>query len=171
MDVCGFTGYRFLKLPYKREETHPDCIALKETLRNEIGDMLTHGVRHFICGGALGVDTFAAEIVLSFLPVYPDLCLEIAVPYLGQEQRWRVEDQLRYRQILESSQRITYVQIAKSSRAMYRRNQYIVDHSDRIIAVYDGKSGGTRNTIVYAKKKQKPLLVFSPSGERQVQYE
>ena len=171
MDVCGFTGYRFSKLPYKREETHPDCIALKHALREEIDRMLLQGTRHFICGGAQGVDTFAAEIILSFLAAYPDIYLEIAVPYVEQAQNWRQEDQLRYHRILEAAQRITYVQIAKTSRAMYHRNQYIVDHADRMIAVYDGKPGGTKNTILYAKKMNKSLTVFSPAGVRQTQYE
>ena len=169
MSVCGFTGYRFSKLPYKREETHPDFISLKNALREEIANLLAHGTRHFICGGAQGVDTFAAEIILSFLAAYPDIYLEIAVPYVEQAQHWRQEDQLRYHRILEASQRITYVQIAKTNRAMQHRNQYIVDHADQMIAVYDGTPGGTKNTIAYAKKMNKPLIVFSPSGVRRIE--
>ena len=31
------------------------------------------------------------------------------------------------------------------------RNQWMIDHSSKVIAVYDGQPGGTRNTIMYAK--------------------
>lgn len=166
VDVCGFTGYRPTKLPYKRNETHPDCIALKAALRAEIAQLLHNGTRHFICGGARGVDTFAEEIVLSFLPLYPDICLEIAVPHIGQEAKWRKEDRLRYHSLLERAQRITYVQIQYTRNAMEKRNRYIVDHADRMIAVYDGQPGGTKNTIMYAKKQGKPVLILSPTGVR-----
>ena len=33
---------------------------------------------------------------------------------------------------------------------MMKRNRYMVDHADLIIACYDGKSGGTLNTLRYA---------------------
>jgi uncharacterized phage-like protein YoqJ len=41
------------------------------------------------------------------------------------------------------------------SPAVYQlRNEWMVDRSSRVIAVYDGKAGGTRNTINYARKKK-----------------
>lgn len=30
------------------------------------------------------------------------------------------------------------------------RNEWMVDHSKRLIAVYNGEAGGTRNTLMYA---------------------
>lgn len=37
------------------------------------------------------------------------------------------------------------------SRACFQiRNEWMVDHSNRVIAVYAGKTGGTRNTLYYA---------------------
>lgn len=32
------------------------------------------------------------------------------------------------------------------------RNEWMVNHSNRVIAVYNGKIGGTRNTLLYACK-------------------
>ena len=34
------------------------------------------------------------------------------------------------------------------------RNQWMVDHSSRVIAVYNGCASGTRNTIIYARKNK-----------------
>ena len=31
------------------------------------------------------------------------------------------------------------------------RNRFMVDNSERVIAAYNGESGGTRNTVLYAK--------------------
>ena len=33
-----------------------------------------------------------------------------------------------------------------------KRDEWIVDHASRVIAVYDGVQGGTKNTIDYAMK-------------------
>ena len=41
-----------------------------------------------------------------------------------------------------------------SPRAYQQRNEWMVDHSSRVIAVYDGMAGGTRNTIQYARKNR-----------------
>jgi len=33
------------------------------------------------------------------------------------------------------------------------RNEWMVDHSSLVIAVFTGEKGGTKNTICYAKRK------------------
>ena len=41
----------------------------------------------------------------------------------------------------------------KYSKACFQiRNEWMVNHSARVIAVYNGEAGGTRNNIVYANK-------------------
>ena len=42
---------------------------------------------------------------------------------------------------------------ADYKRAIPIRNEWMVDRSARVIAVYNGEAGGTRNTIAYAAKK------------------
>ena len=41
--------------------------------------------------------------------------------------------------------------IAKRA-SKFGMNEWMVNHSARVIAVYNGEAGGTRNTIVYANK-------------------
>lgn len=39
------------------------------------------------------------------------------------------------------------------SRACFQiRNEWMVDHSKRVIAIYNGQPGGTKNTIEYAER-------------------
>ena len=40
-----------------------------------------------------------------------------------------------------------------SKASFHIRNAYMVDNSTRVIAAYNGTSGGTRNTVEYARKK------------------
>lgn len=40
-----------------------------------------------------------------------------------------------------------------------RRNEWMVDHAARVIAVWNGQPSGTKNTIIYAMRTNVPVLV------------
>jgi predicted Rossmann-fold nucleotide-binding protein len=40
------------------------------------------------------------------------------------------------------------------------RNRQMVDYADAVIAVWDGRSRGTKSTIDYARRKGKPLYIY-----------
>lgn len=44
------------------------------------------------------------------------------------------------------------------------RNRWMVDHASRVIAVYNGAEGGTRNTVEYAGLRGIPVIKI-PLGE------
>lgn len=46
--------------------------------------------------------------------------------------------------------------------APIRRNDIIVDNADLVLAFWDGESRGTKYTVDYAKKTDKPVKVFIP---------
>ena len=39
-----------------------------------------------------------------------------------------------------------------------RRNEWMVDHAGRVIAVFNGEKGGTKNTIDYAERQNVPVI-------------
>lgn len=47
---------------------------------------------------------------------------------------------------------------------MQKRNEYMVDNSNYFIAVWNGKPSGTGNTVKYAKKKNKIVLLVNPQA-------
>jgi hypothetical protein len=48
---------------------------------------------------------------------------------------------------------------------IHSRNRHIVNESDVIVAVFDGrKSGGTFSTLKYARKKGKPVFWINPAS-------
>ena len=62
---CAFSGHRPFYFPWKENESDPACIHLKAALEAEINKAVADGFFYFIVGGADGVDTWAAEIVLE----------------------------------------------------------------------------------------------------------
>ena len=73
-------------------------------------------------------------------------------PYRGFERNWSPSWQAQYRDILAASDAVKYV-CGGYHRACFRlRNEWMVDHAARVIAVFNGTGGSTRNTIDYAAR-------------------
>ncbi len=156
--TCCFTGHRPSKLPWGTDEDDPRCTALKRRLTDAVEAAYAEGFRHFITGMALGCDLYFAEIVLRLRERRPDVSLEAAVPCPTQADGWPPADRRRYRRILDRCDYETVVQDHYSPGCMQRRNRYMVDHSALLIAVYDGRAGGTRQTLAYAMSRGVPFL-------------
>ena len=155
---CCFTGHRASKLPWGYDESDARCVRFKEKLAAVIGAVYESGITHFICGMALGCDMYCAEAVLALRREHPDITLEAAVPYDGQEARWGDNNRRRYRDIITACDKVTLLSDAYSPSCMMRRNRYMVDHSSVLIACYEGLTGGTWNTIRYAMQLDKEVI-------------
>jgi uncharacterized phage-like protein YoqJ len=150
---CAFTGHRESKLAPNWSEYSPECRELKEQIMCTIENVYRSGIQYFICGMARGCDLYFAEAVLEFAREHPDVCLEAAIPYAGQAERWHGLLRRRYDAVLEKCSKRTVLQQYYSRDCMMRRNRYMVDSASVLIAVYNGSSGGTRNTILYAMRQ------------------
>ena len=163
MKKCAFTGHRPQSLPFGFNETDERCISLKQVLRTEIVKLIENeGVTHFISGMAIGVDMFAAEIILDLKSVYPKLSLESAIPCETQAAKWTEEQRERYYYIASKCDKETMLQNHYTPDCMHKRNRYMVDQADYIIAVWDGRPSGTGTTVAYAQKQGKPIKVINP---------
>jgi uncharacterized phage-like protein YoqJ len=156
--TCCFTGHRISKLPWGGDENDPRCSALKEKLSAVTEAVYQSGVRHFICGMANGCDLYFAEAVLALRSAHPEITLEAAVPFEGQADRWSPELRARYNVLLSSCDRYTLLQRQHTQDCMMRRNRYMVDASSVVVACFDGKPGGTMNTLLYAMREEKEVI-------------
>ena len=143
---CCFTGHRPEKLTMPENE-------IKTALERKIRVAIQDGYRTFISGMARGVDLWAAEIVLRHRAEGLPVRLICASPYEGFENHWSAEWQELYRCVLGTADVVQFVCSAYSPACFQIRNEWMVDHSSRVIAVYNGSSGGTRNTLEYAAAK------------------
>ena len=152
--TCCFTGHRPGKLPWGFDESDPRCVRLKRSIAQAVEDACAAGCRRFISGMARGCDLYFAEAVLELQRAEREIALECARPCETQADSWPEEEQARYRSILDRCSFETMVQHNYDRFCMMRRNRYMVDHSGRIIAVYNGvPQGGTFQTLTYALKK------------------
>ncbi len=150
---CCFTGHRPERLGMPEIEV---ISGLKKEIRQAIAD----GFQTYISGVARGVDLWAAEIVLALRDEGAAIRLICASPYKGFESRWSREWQAQYRQVMERADLVRFICPGYSRDCFQRRNQWMVDHSARVIAVYNGQPSGTRNTIEYAKQRGVPVILL-----------
>ena len=150
---CCFTGHREDKLQRPQKE-------VLEDLKREIIQAVEDGFTTFITGMAYGVDIWAGELILELRKKHRDIHLIAAVPFEGFDSHWNESWRKRYRILLKKADEINYICDGYASFAYQRRNEWMVDRSSRVIAVYNGEPSGTRNTINYAKKVDVPVVLI-----------
>lgn len=161
--ICAFTGHRPNSFPWKYNENARDCVLLKKVLAGQIAALADRGVTDWLSGMALGVDVWAAEIVLGLKKKNPALHLHCILPCEGQEVKWPVADQERYRSILKQADEVIYVSHAYHRDCMLERNRYMVDRASMLLAVYNGiYRSGTGATVRYAKEQGREIIVIDP---------
>ena len=109
---------------------------------------------------AIGVDLDFAEIVLKLRNKYP-ITLECAIPCPNQTLKWNSADKLRYDSILECADEVNLISERYTPECMLKRNRYMVDKSELVIAVFNGvEKGGTWYTLNYAEKENKNIEII-----------
>ena len=165
--TCCFTGHRAEKLPWRDNDRAAGCLALKAAIADVLSSLYAGGFRHFICGMATGADMYFGEAVCALREEHPDVTLEAAVPFQGQEKRWSACWQTRYFRLAESCDAVTVLHTAYTPTCMMDRNRYMVDASRVLVAVYSGEPGGTRSTMLYAMRQGLEIIELSVEGKRQ----
>ncbi len=153
---CCFTGHRLISAA--------DRPALLRDLRQTLAIFADSGVRTFICGGAIGFDTLAAQEVLRLKQDFPLVRLSLVLPCRTQADRWTAAQKKTYHAVLERADETECLFDQYVSGCMQMRNRRMVDRSDICVAYYRGTPGGTAYTVNYAKEKGVRLL-FVPAKE------
>lgn len=155
------TGHRPSKLGYEYNLNGPFSTFIRDKLREII---VSHKPKTMISGMALGVDTIWAELAIE-----NQVPLIAAIPFIGQESHWPEDAQNKYNKILNHE--LTTIQVicgpGYSAYKMQKRNEWMVDQCDLLVAVWNGTAGGTKNCVDYAEGK-KPMIVIKPIIEEVV---
>lgn len=160
--TCCFSGYRPNKLPWRFNEDDERCIHLKTKLFDVVYALYKSGIRHFICGMALGSDTYFCEAVLKLRDKFDDVTIEAAIPCEEQAKRWTEPQRDRYFYLVQQCDSEHIVNYQYTSTCMVDRNRYMVDNSSVIVTVYDGQFGGTMQTVSYAQSRGLEIIQIAP---------
>lgn len=149
----SFTGHRPEKIK--------DLEALRLKLKAQLEDCLkTDPTSEFFVGGAPGFDTLALEVLLTLVPKEK---ITLAVPFRGFEKYSSKNDiQNQHAFKLNYSCGVKVLEVGGSEGSFgqkcYRRNHYLVQEAELLIAFHDGSKSGTGHTVTLAKLKHIPII-------------
>lgn len=152
--IVAFTGHRPDKLG-GYTLPNPTYLRVSSKIDQELRKLQPDTV---ISGMALGVDQWAAYIAHKL-----GIPFIAAIPFINQECKWPEKSQKTYHQLLRlASEKIIVSPGGYSAAKMQIRNQWMVDHCDILIAIWDQSPGGTGNCINYAQSIEKEIIFIDP---------
>ena len=128
------------------DKKHPGISYIKSAITKNLFPLIEEGLEWVIISGQQGVELWAAEVVLQLKnEKYPQLKLAILTPFLEQENSWKEDKQEHYHSILERADFVDSI-----TRKPYQgpwqfrlKNEFLLDHSDGMLLVYDEEKEGT----------------------------
>lgn len=146
--IVAISGHRPEKLSVGKD-------AVKEVLLQRLTQMDAHKV---IVGMASGVDLWAAEVAEEM-----GLELVCARPWAGHSPR--KADREAYEKAIVYAGFVINVNPSYDYPGPWvyqRRNEWMVNHANSTLAIWNGTPGGTANCVKYAEKLGRLLLVVNP---------
>ena len=124
---------------------------VKRWLRDTVEALILRGADDFLLGGYGGFDACAASVVWAFKKKYPTIRSTLVLPYLD-----RTVDASKYDGTL-------YPPLENVPRryAISRRNEYMVNEADIVVAYVTHGWGGAATTLAYAKRKKKEIINYA----------
>ena len=174
------TGHRPSKLGDAYDIHHPINMQIAIQMRSFILQKAGYQVDRntftsdekvlLISGMALGVDTLWALVALKLKAQYPTKFeLECAIPCANHSSRWKKVDQARHADIMKRADTVTMVsEDAYAPYLMQKRNEYMVNKADVLLAVWDGNKGGTGNCVKYALKTGRTIYQYHPLVQKEL---
>lgn len=167
---CCFTGYRPHRFAFSPHGLRPEHV--QRALAQQIERLYAEGYRDFYSGMCIGVDLWAAQAVADLKRRDASVRLVGVVPFEGQDAYWSIADRRDYRRLIDACTQVitlcTADEAKRDAPACYRRrNRYMVDQADCLLAVYtaDGSDSrsGTGATVRYARRQLKRILYIHPA--------
>jgi uncharacterized phage-like protein YoqJ len=138
---------------------------------------------HFVMGGAIGIDQMAFQAVWDLreaLGAKYTIKIIVSVPFENQDSRWGPKDCDRYREQLALADNCIYVDGIPAyqvpgvefgefhKKKLLDRNKHMVNMADLMIAVWNGRQGGTSHCINYANSRNVPVVIIKPMTHRDI---
>ena len=130
---------------------------LEDLLERAIEFAYSEGCREFYTGGALGFDTMAAKKIISYRMSHSDVRLIVAVPCENQAEKWSDDAKSIYEYILSNADEVIFCSNEYTKDCMRRRNEYLADTCDVLIAYCGRFTSGAAQTVRMAEKKGKTV--------------
>lgn len=148
MKFASVTGHRYIA----------DNLINRKAVNHLIDLAVESGIEKFLVGMSRGADFLFADVLserkLSWIAV---------IPCADQTLFWNEIDRSHHQSLIDKVDNMIVLHNNYKRGVMHYRNEYMVDKSEMLLAIYDGsRRGGTYHTVGLALKKQKKVVQFNP---------
>ena len=144
---CVFTGHR---------EVGEDLNLQK--LQESIDLCISRGAEEFYCGMAKGFDLLAAEEIIKRKNEGKKVKLIACIPYKKQASAYSEENKKRYEELLQKADKIELLNEEYRPYCLLKRDEFMVEQAEVMIAYCNKEKGGTAYTVKYFKRKKKGYI-------------
>ncbi|MBQ9716527.1 MAG: DUF1273 family protein [Clostridia bacterium] len=125
-----------------------DKEAVRERLTSEICNLLSSGYTTFYLGGYGDFDLMAASVLREMKDSYPSIDRVLVLPYLDRKYDEKLYDSTVYPPLESVPKRF----------AISKRNEWMVEQADVVIAYVTHDWGGAVKTLEYAVRKKSQII-------------
>ena len=160
--IVSLTGHRPDKISGWAEARGAIEVAIRKSLAEEIQRLVNEqGATTFMSGMAPGFDLWAADEVLRLRAerkIGESVRLVLAVPYPDFDRSFASEYRALYESVMANADEVIYVSPGYHRGCYTRRNDFLTESADLVLAYYEGSEGGTRYTCRKAEKVGKKVI-------------
>ncbi len=133
---------------------------VKIDLENEILAAIKEGYTTFITGIMQGTEIWAGNIVVRLKDRFPDLKLIAVLPFPECTESWDNDWKLKGDSLLAKADLVKIISSDCSVAAYSERICWMASHASRMIAVSDGISRSTGESIRYARERHLAVRIL-----------
>ena len=119
-----------------------------EKLFTVLEQLINNGAEKFLLGGYGNFDKLSAKTVKTLKEKYPDINSIMVIPYLDRKYDFTLYDYTIYPPLENVPPKYSII----------KRNEWMVDNSDIVVAYVNHSWGGAIKTLNYAKQKGKHII-------------
>lgn len=155
MKTVVVTGYKPMEIGIFKANDHK-IEFVKETIRKRLLAYMEEGLEWVIHSGQMGVELWTAEVVLDLKEEGYNIRLGILPPFENQQERWPEDLQQVYEEVtmLADFFRPLYQKGYDGPYQFRARDQFLVEHSDGCLVLYDED---TKGVLIISLKRRKSI--------------
>ena len=129
----------------------PEQEIIRAWLSETVKGLISEGVDRFYLGGYGQFDRLSAAVVREQKEWHPEIRSVLVLPYLDREYDADLYDETVYPSLESTPRRF----------AISKRNEYMIDTADCVIAFVTHDFGGAYTSLCYAQRKHKRIILYA----------
>lgn len=167
---CALIGQHPMRFQFGYDEDDALCHRIKLEMIRQILILYQNGVTDFFTNCETGPPMWGAEAIIALMDKLKTIRLFCAIPYEEQATKWTPDLRDRYFNILEKCTDSCYIQKQLTQDSYRLCGNYLVEHSNFVLAVYNTKITTTLDPVTAivndAKEAGKGIIYIHPDTAR-----